>query len=71
MIEFDDGGVLGFEVKANERVAGKDLRGLQALRDTVGDRFIAGMAFSTGTRSYSLEDRLHVMPIDRLWRTVG
>lgn len=71
IVEFDDGGVLAFEVKSNERIAGKDLGGLRKLRDSVGDRFIAGVAFSTGARSYNFEDRLHVMPIDRLWRTVG
>ncbi|HVX19115.1 MAG TPA: DUF4143 domain-containing protein [Acidimicrobiales bacterium] len=70
VIEFSDGGVLAFEVKANERVAGKHLGGLHKLRDSVGDRFIAGVAFSTGARSYTFDDRLHVMPIDRLWRTV-
>jgi hypothetical protein len=43
---------------------------LHKLRDSVGDRFIAGVAFSTGARSYTFDDRLHVMPIDRLWRTV-
>jgi uncharacterized protein len=71
VVEFDDGGVLAFEVKSSERVAGKDLSGLRKLRDAVGDRFIAGAAFSTGARSFTFEDRLHVMPIDRLWRPVG
>lgn len=70
VMEFDDGRVLGFEVKANERVSGKDLGGLRKLRDTLGHRFVAGVAFSTGARSYTFEDRLHVLPIDRLWRTV-
>ncbi len=68
VVEFDDGGVLGFEVKTGERVLGKDLGGLRRLRDTVGDRFIAGVALSMGPRSYTYEDRLHIMPIDRLWR---
>ncbi len=71
VVEFHDGRVLGFEVKANERVSGKDLRGMRKLRDALGDRFVAGVAFSTGTRSYTFEDRLHVLPIDRLWRTVA
>lgn len=70
VMEFDDGRVLGFEVKTNERVARTDLSGLRKLRDTLGDRFTAGAVFSTGTRSYTFEDRLHVLPIDRLWRTV-
>ncbi|MDR1513293.1 MAG: ATP-binding protein [Propionibacteriaceae bacterium] len=67
VVEFDDGAVLAFEVKAAERVAGADLRGLRKLRDAVGERFRAGVALSTGRRSYTHEDRLHVMPIDRLW----
>ena len=71
VIEFDDGRVLGFEVKAKERVASSDLKGLRKLRDLLGDRFIAGVALSTGPRSYNFEDRLLVMPVDRLWRPVG
>lgn len=70
VMEFDDGRVLAFEVKANERVAGKDLNGLRKLRDALGDRFTAGAVLSTGSRSYTFEDRLHVLPIDRLWRTI-
>ena len=68
VIEFDDGRVLAFEVKANERVRGEDLKGLRKLRDLLGDRSIAGVALSTDSRSYTYEgERLHVMPIDRLW----
>ncbi|MBT0772817.1 DUF4143 domain-containing protein [Kineosporia sp. J2-2] len=71
VIEFEDGGVLAFEVKANERVAGNDLQGLRKLREALGDRFLAGVALSTGYRSFTYEDRLHVMPVDRLWRPVA
>jgi predicted AAA+ superfamily ATPase len=67
IIEFGDGRVLAFEVKASERVSGNDLRGLRKLREALADRFIAGVAFSTGPRSYSYEDRVHVLPVDRLW----
>lgn len=71
IIEFDDGSVLAFEVKANERVAGSDFKGLRKLREALGSRFIAGIALSTGPRSYTYEDRLHVLPVDRLWRPVA
>lgn len=70
VLEFDDGQVLALEVKTNERIAGTDLGGMRKLRDLLGDRFIAGVALSTGPRSYTYEDRLHVMPIDRLWTPV-
>ncbi len=71
VVEFDDGRVLAFEVKANEQVRGEDLKGLRKFSDLVGDRLIAGVALSTGSRSYSYEgERIHVMPIDRLWSAV-
>ena len=70
VIETDDGRVIGFEVKANQTVPGTDLKGLRVLRDALGDRFVAGVALSTGTRSYTYEDRIHVCPVDRLWQTI-
>lgn len=71
VVEFADGRILAFEVKASQRIAGRDLRGLAKLQDLVGPRFIAGVAFSTGGRTYSTdEDRIHVMPVDRLWTPV-
>jgi uncharacterized protein len=71
VIEFDDGSVVAFEVKANERVAGADFKGLRSLRNVLGDKFIAGVALSTGLRSFTYEDRIHVMPVDRLWTPVS
>lgn len=71
VIEFDDGGVVAFEVKASERAPGKEFRGLGQLRDLLGERFIGGIMLTTGARSYTYEDRLHVMPIDRLWTPVS
>lgn len=68
VVEFDDGRVLAFEVKANERATGPDFGGLGQLRDLLGDRFLAGIVLTTGRRSYTYADRLHVMPLDRLWR---
>lgn len=70
VVEYDDGRVVAFEVKASERAPGKDFRGLAQLRDLLGARFIGGIVLTTGSRSYTYEDRLHVMPIDRLWTPV-
>ncbi|GAB3706442.1 ATP-binding protein [Mariniluteicoccus flavus] len=67
VIEHDDGTVLAFEAKASERARGSDFRGLAQLRDVLGPRFRAGIILTTGMRSYTYDDRLHVMPIDRLW----
>ena len=70
VIEFDDGRVLAFEVKAKERISGSDFKGLRKLRNALGDRLIAGVVINSGVRSYTFENRLHVMPLDRLWRPV-
>ena len=70
VLEFADGTVIAFEVEANERVTSTNLRGLRKLRETLGTRLIAGIVFSTGSRSYTVEDHLHVLPIDRLWTAI-
>jgi predicted AAA+ superfamily ATPase len=67
VLERNDGGILAFEVKTSSQVAGRDMRHLRKLRNALGERFLAGVALYTGTRAYSVEDRLHVVPIDRLW----
>ncbi|MDQ1293990.1 MAG: uncharacterized protein QG608_1873 [Actinomycetota bacterium] len=66
--EFDDGQVLAFEVKASQRATRTDVSGLQQLRDVLGSRFRAGVVFTTGQRTYTHCDRIHIMPIDRLWQ---
>jgi len=70
VIEYDDGTVIGFEVKANERTRAADFRGLTQLRDALGPRFAAAIILTTGTRSYAYTDRLHVLPLDQLWTPV-
>ena len=67
VLELDDGRLVAIEVKAGGRVAGKDLNGLKALRDEFGAAFVAGVVLYTGQRSYSPEERIHVMPVDTLW----
>ncbi len=70
IMEFGDGSVLAFEVKAGERTTTGDVKGLKALRERLGKRFIAGVILTTGPRSYTLDDRIHVLPTDRLWRPI-
>ncbi len=67
VLESDDGGVIGFEIKAAARASGDDFAGLRKLREALGATFVAGVVLYTGPRSYTYDDRLHVMPIDRIW----
>lgn len=68
VIEFDDGEVVAIEVEANERATAGAFSGLAQLRDALGSRFKAGVVLTTGTRSYTYAEKLHAMPIDRLWQ---
>jgi hypothetical protein len=57
------------EVKASTGYRPKDYAGLRKLRDRVGEAFVAGVLLNTGPMAVNLrEERLHVVPIDRLWR---
>lgn len=67
VIERNDGSVVAIEVKAGTRVSGRDLAGLRVIRDELGDAFVAGVVVYTGARSYNADDRLAVLPVDRLW----
>ncbi len=67
VFERDDGGIIAFEVKSGRRMPGSDLQPLRRLRDMLGDAFVGGFALYLGERAYTAEDRLHVLPVDRLW----
>jgi len=68
--EHDDGRVIAFDVKASQPISGKDFNGLRKLRNALGSRFVAGVAFSNGGRSHSVADRLSVLPVERLWMPI-
>lgn len=67
VIERDDGCVVALEVKSGSRVRPKDVTGLRILRDELGGAFVAGVVLHLGERAYTVEDRIHVLPVDRLW----
>jgi uncharacterized protein len=67
VIERDDGAIVAFEIKAASRVPGDEMRGLRRIREAAKDSFLAGVVLYLGERSYTYEDRLHVVPVDRLW----
>jgi len=59
--------VVGIEVKATSAPRAEDARHLAWLRESLGDRFTAGVVFHTGPRTFSLGDRLVAAPIATLW----
>lgn len=59
--------VIGIEIKSALSVRKEEFRGLRELRKLSGDAFLGGVVLYLGRRSYTYDDQLHVMPIDRLW----
>lgn len=43
------------------------LEGPRKLRERLGTAFAAGIAFHLGQVGYEAEDRLHSVPVERLW----
>lgn len=69
VLEHPDGRVVAVEVKASSTVSGDDLRHLRHLRDAAGDQFHLGVLLYTGSRIFSMGDRLVAVPIDALWHS--
>lgn len=67
VLENGDGRVIGIEVKAGQTPRPEWFRWLTHMRDTLGDRFTAGIALYTGGHALPFGDRLHVLPIPALW----
>jgi len=67
IIERSDGGVIGIEVKASGRITDRDFAGLRKLRGLVGDDFVTGVVLHTGQHTYAADEKLHGIPLDRLW----
>lgn len=65
--EFVDGAVIGIEVKAASTAKTEHFKGLKALRDRLGDRFLGGYVMNTSQRGAFFGDRLWTVPAAALW----
>lgn len=59
--------LIGIEVKAAAAPKATDAEHLVWLRDQLADRFVGGVLFHTGPRSYRLGERIIAAPIASLW----
>lgn len=67
LAELGGGTVVAIEVKASSAPTAADARHLSALRDRIGEPFLAGVVFHTGPRVYTLTERITAVPISALW----
>jgi len=67
VLEDSAGHLVGVEVKASATLGGSDVRGLQAMANAVGKRWIRGVVLYTGTKIIPFADNLHGLPLPLLW----
>jgi predicted AAA+ superfamily ATPase len=67
ILETRRGQVAGFEVKASSAASERDFRGLQKLATALGDRFVGGYLFYTGTQTIPFGPKLKALPVAALW----
>ncbi len=68
VIEQPSGAIAGVEIKASATVKPTDFGGLRKLKKAAGDRFARGIVLYDGETSAPFGERLHAVPISRLWR---
>lgn len=67
VLETRDGQVAGIEVKASATVTASDFRGLKALAEVAGDRFVRGIVLYAGETVVPFAKNLLALPVPYLW----
>ena len=67
LLEDAAGRLVGVEVKASGTVTAADFRGLRALEEATGRRFLRGIVLYTGSQTVPFGERLHALPLSVLW----
>ena len=68
VLERRSGEIVGVEVKAGASPDADDFAGLRHLRDTLGERFKAGVLLYTGSQTLPFGNRLAAVPVSGLWQ---
>ena len=67
VLESRSGEIVAIEVKAAASVGRKDLRAMEKLRDSTGERFRAGVVLCSCAQTIPLGKRLWAVPLSGLW----
>ena len=62
------GQIVGIEVKASQSVSRDSFKGLKALMETVGDKFLRGIVLYTGGLVLPFGDDMQAVPVSFLWQ---
>lgn len=67
VLEDAAGRVVGIEVKSSASVGADDFRGLRALKEAAGEKFVRGVVLHDGAETVMFDPTLAAMPISALW----
>lgn len=67
LLEDASGRLVGIEVKASGTATASDFKGLRALAQATGSRFLRGVVLYAGGQTIPFGERLHAMPLSALW----
>ncbi len=67
VLERRGGQLVGIEAKASATPAKEDFRGLEELRESRGNDFIAGVVVYAGEQTIPFGDRMWALPVSALW----
>lgn len=68
ILERPSGEIVGVEVKAGATVRPRDFKGLVHLRQSIGDRLLAGVVLYAGEQTLPFGERLWAAPLSALWQ---
>jgi uncharacterized protein len=67
VLEDRAGRIVGIEVKSAATITSDDLKGMRALAETAGTRFLRGIILYTGGEHIPFGKDLHALPLHTLW----
>jgi hypothetical protein len=67
VLEDRSGRVVGVEVKSARSLGSDAFKGLRALRDLAGDRFVRGVVLHDGIETVRVDSSLMAVPLHALW----
>ncbi len=68
VLERRDGTCVGIEVKASETIGPGDFKGLRALADLLGPKFVRGVILYSGKETVPFAGNMHAVPAEALFR---
>ena len=67
IVESPSGKAIGIEVKLDGTIDGNDCSGINALQETLGNKFLKGIIIYTGTELMQISRNIWAVPVQYLW----